>query len=62
MTQKFEAYADIVDGVVKPTFKVEGWWEDKNGDKVQYTSGYLKYFNKYNGKRVKVTIEVLEDV
>ena len=36
---------------IQPTFVIDG----------QYTSGELKYFSKLAGRKVKVTIEVLED-
>lgn len=45
-------------GVIRPTFTPSALGGDEHcGD---YTSGYLKYFHGLEGKRVRITIEVLE--
>lgn len=50
--KKWEVVATVDEyGCINPTFKID---ED-------YTSGFLKYFFKLKGKRVKVILEVLED-
>ena len=50
-----ERYVDIVevnsDGTINPSFRIND--EHK-------TSGYLKYFNSMAGKKVRVTVEVIE--
>lgn len=40
-----------VNGVIKPTFNIS----DK------FTSGELKYFQELSGKKVKITIEILNN-
>lgn len=44
-------------GVIYPTFKIP----DKSGTYSRYTGGQLKYFFPMAGKRVKVTVEILEE-
>lgn len=47
-------------GVINPTFKPSLLGSTKHGVG-DYTSGYLKYFHGLEGKRVRITIEVLEN-
>jgi hypothetical protein len=45
-------------GCIRPVFNLGG---SKMFSLALYTSGYLKYFHKFAGKKVKITIEILED-
>lgn len=54
--KKWEAECVVSDGVVSPTFK----FTKDAGAGYSYTSGYLKYLFPLNGRKVKITIEVIE--
>lgn len=51
--KKFESIV-VVDnwGVIEPSFRI---------DSTHITSGKLKYLQMFKGKKIKVTIEVLDD-
>lgn len=53
-TTVWEAECVVVDGVARPTFKMA---QDGGYD---FTSGYLKYLFPLNGKKVKITIELID--
>lgn len=52
--KKWEAECVVEGGVARPTFKlpVDGGYD--------YTSGFLKYLFPLNGKKVKITIELID--
>lgn len=52
--RKWEAECTVVGGVAKPTFKFA---QDGGYD---YTSGFLKYLFPIEGKKVKITIELID--
>ena len=52
--KKWEAECVVQEGVARPTFKMA---QDGGYD---YTSGFLKYLFPLNGKKVKITIELID--
>ena len=50
--KKWEAECVVEDGVVRPTFNLGGVHS--------FTSGFLKYLFPLNGKKVRITIEVID--
>lgn len=52
--EKWEVVCDVKDGCIEPTFRL-----DSNSASI-HTSGFLKYFFPLEGKKVKITIEVVE--
>ena len=54
LSGKIETECMVVNGCIEPSFKLDG------PVGVIYTSGFLKYMFPLNGKKVRVTIEVIE--
>lgn len=54
MQKKWEAECTVVGGVARPTFK---FTQDGGYD---YTGGYLKYLFPIEGKKVRITIELID--
>jgi len=51
---KFQAETRVDEnGCIRPTFNL--------GGEYGLTSGFLKYFHKFIGKKVRITIEILEE-